>query len=278
MAAQTKTQNAPGFLIVFEGIDGSGKSTQIATLKKYIQKKYHRKVVISEWKGSRIIGKFLREVDSQEVKPTPLALSLITAGDLNERLQKEIKPALAAGKIVICDRYFYTAMVRDAVVNKIDATWVEKLYSHLPQPDLVVYLSVNDATSVQRVDNRIQNGFKKIEKDLKKRGKKVSSKRILREIRQLEGSLGGASMAGTMMNVVQMLQHGEKLYQMNGEPLTVEVAQRDRIELVNRLIQEYHSLYKKYGFVRLDAMQSIKRVFNDVKRAVQEKLGAPAIE
>lgn len=276
-SSQPQVQPMKGFLIVFEGIDGSGKSTQIKILKRYIQKKYHRKVVVSEWKGSPIVGKYLCEVDTFEFKPNPLALSLIMCADLNERYMKEIKPALASGKIVLCDRYFYTAMVRDSVVNNTDINWVESLYSHMPKPDVVVYLSVNDATSVQRVDQRIQTGFEKIEKDLKKHGKKVSSKRMLYEIRRLEGSLAGASMAGTMMNVVQMLQHGEKLYQINGEPLTVEVAQQDRVALVNRLIEQYHRLHKKYNFVRIDAQQSVQRVFKNLKQVFAEKLGTPAV-
>lgn len=280
MTSSSQTTPVPaqkGFLVAFEGIDGSGKSTQIKILKKYLQKKYRRRVVVSEWKGSPLVGKFLSEIDNLEVKPTSLALSLITCADLSERYTKEIKPALASGKIVLCDRYFYTAMVRDSVVNGTSMDWVEKLYSYLPVPDVVLYFSVNDATSVQRVDRRIQTGFEKIEKDLKKQGKKVSSKKMLREIRQLEGSLAGASIAGTMMNVVQMLQHGEKLYQVNGEPLTVEIAQRDRMGLINRLIEQYHTLHKKYNFVRVDAMQSVKRVFKDVKRVMQEKLGAPSL-
>lgn len=281
VSTPTQSQQSPvvpqGALIVFEGIDGAGKSTQVRLLKKYIEKKYRRKVFTSEWKGSNIIGKFLRDLNSMEFKPSPLALGLIMAADLNERYFKGIKQALASGKVVLCDRYFYTAMVRDAVVNKIDMQWTEGLYSHLPKPDLVIYLSVNDATSVQRVDSRIKGGFRKIEKDLKKHGKKVSSKRMLREIHRLEGSLAGASIAGTMMNVVQMLQHGEKLYQMNGEPLTVEIAQQERVTLINRLIQQYHSLYKQYNFVRIDAMQSVKGVFRNIKTVVQEKFGTPPL-
>lgn len=269
----TKTNKPKGTLIVFEGIDGSGKSTQIKKIKKYIKKQFDRDVVTSSWKSAPIVSDYLRDLDKLDEQPSPLALSLIVAADLNERVQKEIVPALERGKVVICDRYTYTGLVRDKVVNNIDTAWLEDVYSFAPKPDMVFYFQVNDATSVERVDQRMQEGLARLVKKLRKKHGKVSEKKISKLIDKLKGSMASGSTAGSMVDTIQSLRKGERIYQVNGDPLTEEIAQQQRMELVNHLIAEYNSLAKKQKFVEVDAMKPIQDVSWQIEHSLQSLFG-----
>lgn len=272
----TKTNKPKGTLIVFEGIDGSGKSTQIKKIKKYIKKQFDRDVVTSSWKSAPIVSDYLRDLDKLDEQPSPLALSLIVAADLNERVQKEIVPALERGKVVICDRYTYTGLVRDKVVNNIDTAWLEDVYSFAPKPDMVFYFQVNDATSVERVDQRMQEGLARLVKKLRKKHGKVSEKKISKLIDKLKGSMTSGSTAGSMVDTIQSLRKGERIYQVNGDPLTEEVAQQQRMELVNKLIAEYNALAKKQKFVEVDAMKPIQDVSWQIEQSLQGLFGKKA--
>lgn len=272
----TKTNKLKGTLIVFEGIDGSGKSTQIKRIKKYIKKQFDRDVVVSSWKSAPIVSDYLRDLDKLDEQPSPLALSLIVAADLNERVQKEIVPALERGQVVICDRYTYTGLVRDKVVNNIDTAWLEGIYSFAPKPDMVFYFQVNDATSVERVDQRMQEGLARLVKKLRKKHGKVSEKKISKLIDKLKGSMTNGSTAGSMVDTIQALRKGERIYQVNGDPLTEEIAQQQRMELVNHLIAEYNTIAKKQHFVEVDAMKPISDVSWQIEQSLQGLLGKKA--
>ncbi len=265
-----------GKLIVFEGIDGSGKSTQIKKIKKYIKQNFGRDVVVSSWKSGPIVSDYLRNLDKLEEQPSALALSLIVAADLNERVQKEIAPALAHGKVVLCDRYTYTGLVRDKVVNAIDTAWLEDVYSFAPTPDMVFYFQVNDATSVQRVDHRMQEGLANLVKKLRQKHGKVSEKKVGKLIEKLKGSMTNGSMAGSMVDTLHALRKGEKIYQVNGDPLTEEIAHKQRMQLVNNLIAEYNALAKKQRFVEVDAMKPIKDVSWQIEQSLQGLLSKKA--
>lgn len=265
-----------GKLIVFEGIDGSGKSTQIKRIKKYIKNNFGRDVVVSSWKSGPIISDYLRNLDKLVEQPASLALSLIVAADLNERVQKEIAPALERGKVVLCDRYTYTGLVRDKVVNGIDTAWLEDVYSFAPTPDMVFYFQVNDATSVQRVDLRMQEGLANLVKRLRQKHGKVSDKKVGKLIEKLKGSMTNGSMAGSMVDTLQALRKGEKIYQVNGDPLTEEIAQKQRMALVNDLIAEYNAIAKKQRFVKVDAMKPIKDVSWEIEQSLQGLLSKKA--
>ncbi|MBI4836648.1 MAG: dTMP kinase [Candidatus Abawacabacteria bacterium] len=261
----TNKMTTKGKLIVFEGIDGSGKSTQIKKVKKYIEKEYGRKVVVSSWKSSPLVGDYLKHVEELDEQPTPLAMSIIIAADLSERVAKVILPALAAGKVVLCDRYSYTGIIRDLVVNGLDEAWLEDMYSFAPSPDMVLYFKVTDAISVQRVDSRMEAGVSKLAKKLRKKKGKISPKQMQRLIKKLKGSMSGGSMSGSMVDTLRSLKKGEKLYQINGDPLTAEIAQDQRLTLVNKLIATYEQMSKKKHFQVIDAMQPIKAVSKQIK-------------
>ncbi len=130
---------APGRLIVVEGIDGSGKSTQISLLSQWLRLRGYA-VAFSEWNSSPLVRDTTRRGKKKEMF-TPTTFSLIHATDFADRLERYIQPLLKAGAIVCADRYAYTAFARD-VVRGVDRAWVRNLYRFAPQPHLAFYFKV----------------------------------------------------------------------------------------------------------------------------------------
>ncbi len=140
--------NMQGLLIVIEGTDGVGKSTQVNLLKNYIESECYG-CMLSEWKTSRLISNVINEAKDKNLLNTT-TFSLLYAADYAERLENEIIPALQSGFVVILDRYVYTAYVRDSVRGH-DIGWVKNLYNYAPKPDLVFYLDVSVDVLLKRI-------------------------------------------------------------------------------------------------------------------------------
>jgi len=128
-----------GLLVVIEGTDGSGKSTQLELLKRSIENQSYG-VMVSEWKTSKLIADVIDDAKDRNLL-NATTFSLIYAADFADRLENQIIPALKSGFIVLLDRYTYTAFTRDVVRNQ-DIEWVKKLYDYAPEPDLVFYLDM----------------------------------------------------------------------------------------------------------------------------------------
>ena len=143
-----KKHNYPGALIVIEGTDGSGKSTQINLLKRWIEDQCYG-CMVSEWKTSRLISKVIDDAKERALL-NPTTFSLLYASDFADRLENTILPALEAGFVVLLDRYTYTAFARD-VVRGQDIEWVKRLYSYAPKPDLVFYLDMPQELLLKRI-------------------------------------------------------------------------------------------------------------------------------
>ncbi|MGI0131725.1 MAG: dTMP kinase [Thermoplasmata archaeon] len=137
----------PGRLIVFEGLDGSGKSTQARLLVKWLQSRGYR-VFFTEWNSSELVSQTIRRGKKKGLL-TPTTFSLLHATDFADRFERHILPPLRAGYIVVCDRYAYTAFVRDAA-RGCDPAWVRNLYGFAPVPDRTFYFKVPVATSLKR--------------------------------------------------------------------------------------------------------------------------------
>lgn len=148
METQTPKHNYNGLLIVIEGTDGSGKSTQIDLLKNYIEDKSYG-AMVSEWKTSRLIANVIDDAKDKNLL-NATTFSLLYAADFADRLENTIIPALNAGFVVLMDRYKYTAFARD-VVRGHNLEWVKKLYNYAPEPDLVFYLDMPVDTLLKRV-------------------------------------------------------------------------------------------------------------------------------
>src|SRR5882672_12654420 len=122
-----------GKLIVVEGIDGSGKSTQLSLLSQWLRSQGYA-VAFSEWNSSQLVKQTTRRGKKKEMF-TPTTFSLLHATDFADRLESYITPLLKAGAIVCADRYAYTAFARD-VVRGVSSGWVRNLYSFSTRPNL----------------------------------------------------------------------------------------------------------------------------------------------
>src|SRR5499433_1416932 len=137
-----------GKLIVVEGIDGSGKSTQISLLSRWLRSQGYA-VAFSEWNSSPLVKQTTRRGKKKEMF-TPTTFSLIHATDFADRMERYILPLLKAGAVVCADRYAYTAFARDAV-RGVDSAWVRNLYRFAVKPNLAFYFKVPLEVALGRI-------------------------------------------------------------------------------------------------------------------------------
>ena len=128
-----------GKLIVVEGIDGSGKSTQISLLSHWLRSQGYA-VAFSEWNSSPLVRQATRRGKKKEMF-TPTSFSLIHATDFADRMESYILPLVKSGAIVCADRYAYTAFARD-VARGVGRRWVRNLYRFAMHPNLAFYFRV----------------------------------------------------------------------------------------------------------------------------------------
>jgi dTMP kinase len=144
---RVKLEELAGKLIVVEGADGSGRSTQIARLVDWLETGGHPTVQVG-LKRSTLVSKELEKAQEGNILSRS-TLSLFYATDFADQLDNIILPALKAGFIVLADRYIYTLMARD-MVRGMDEAWLKNLYGIALEPDAVFYLSVQPQELVQR--------------------------------------------------------------------------------------------------------------------------------
>ncbi|MCI0707267.1 MAG: dTMP kinase [Ignavibacteriae bacterium] len=138
----------PGRLIIVEGIDGSGKSTQIQLLQKWLVSMGYR-VFFTEWNSSALVKETIRRGKKKNLL-TPTTFSILHATDFADRLAHLILPPLKAGMIVLADRYVFTAFARD-VVRGVHPEWVRQMYGFAVRPDLAFYFKVPIEVSLKRI-------------------------------------------------------------------------------------------------------------------------------
>ncbi len=137
-----------GKLIVVEGIDGSGKSTQLSLLSQWLRSQ-RIAVSFSEWNSSPLVRETTRRGKKKNMF-TPVTFSLIHATDFADRLERYIIPLLKAGAVVCADRYAYTAFARD-VVRGVSRRWVRNLYRFAVRPNLAFYFRVPLEVAIGRI-------------------------------------------------------------------------------------------------------------------------------
>ncbi|MBK9139132.1 MAG: thymidylate kinase [Verrucomicrobia bacterium] len=138
----------PGRLIAVEGLDGSGKSTQIHLLKRWLEQQ-GLKVFFSEWNSSELV-KTATTRGKQQALLTPTTFSLIHATDFADRYERQLVPLLRGGYLVLCDRYVFTAFARD-VVRGCPQQWVRGIYSFAALPDLTFFFKASLEVSLHRI-------------------------------------------------------------------------------------------------------------------------------
>jgi len=138
----------PGKLFIVEGIDGSGKSTQLDLLHKWLVSEGYL-VVATEWNSASIVKQTTRRGKKRRLL-TPMSFSLIHSADFASRTYQQILPALRGGAVVLADRYVYTAFARDAV-RGVNREWLRELYSFAVEPSLAFYFDVPLAEAITRI-------------------------------------------------------------------------------------------------------------------------------
>ncbi len=136
-----------GKLIVIEGADGSGRSTQIKLLTEYLEGCGYATVNVGLKRSNLVSAELEQAMQGNVLSPT--TLSLFYATDFADQLENNIVPALKAGFIVLADRYIYTLMARD-ILRGGDPEWLRILYSVALVPDAVFYLDVSAGFLIER--------------------------------------------------------------------------------------------------------------------------------
>ena len=136
-----------GRLIVIEGADGSGRSTQIRRLVDWLEASGHATTQVG-LKRSNLASEELESAKNGNIL-NRTTMSLFYATDFADQLENIIIPSLRAGFIVLADRYIYTLMARD-MVRGLDSDWVKSLYSIALKPDAVFYLKLPPEKLIQR--------------------------------------------------------------------------------------------------------------------------------
>ncbi|MDE2491322.1 MAG: dTMP kinase [Elusimicrobia bacterium] len=227
----------PGRLIVVEGLDGSGKSTQLERLKELLEAK-GLKVVATGWNSSEVVSDAVKKA-KKEHSLTPQTFALLNASDLADRLDKVILPALKNGEIVLADRWFFTALARDRT-RGMDAAWLKRLYAFAPKPDLTLYFRLPVATAVSRVLAR-------------------SSGRVgLSE--DFDESSGGKVL-------------GQNWYAAGRDMRFAEDDAENFREFQTRVAASYDAQAREYGFRRIDAARGRDEVSAETQAAVLKALG-----
>jgi len=141
-------QELPGKLIAVEGLDGSGKSTQIHLVKRWLELEGY-KVFFTEWNSSPLLRQSVKNGKREQLL-TPTTFALIHCTDFADRYERQILPLLHAGYIVLADRYIFTAFARDAV-RGCDRDWVKSLYSYAVHPHVTFFFDVPLEMALSRI-------------------------------------------------------------------------------------------------------------------------------
>ena len=138
-----------GIFVVIEGLDGSGKTTQANLLAKKLSQNYSVMLTAEPSQGK--IGTFIREGCLYEDKRLPIeAEALLFAADRIEHMQKEIKPALDKGKLVICDRYIYSSLAYQGSEG-LSLDWIRTINARALQPDFSIFIDVAPERVLERL-------------------------------------------------------------------------------------------------------------------------------
>jgi dTMP kinase len=141
-------EHLPGKLIAVEGLDGSGKSTQIHLVHQWLKSKGYR-VFFTEWNSSSLVREATKKGKKRQLL-TPTTFSLIHATDFADRYERQMLPLLRAGYIVLCDRYIFTSFARDAT-RGCDQAWLRDMYGFARIPDITFFFRLPLEVALGRI-------------------------------------------------------------------------------------------------------------------------------
>ena len=227
MARKQGSPRNRGRLIVVEGIDGSGKSTQIQLLRRWLEAR-GVKVFFTEWNSSDLVRQATKRGKKKNLL-TPTTFSLLHATDFADRLTYSIIPYLKAGITVLADRYIYTAFARD-VARGVDRRWVRDLYAFAGKPDAAFYFRVPIDVAVGRIlGARAKIKFYEAGMDLGLSADPVESFRlfqgkVLEEYDRLSGEYGFRVIDGTRSIDAQQRQVRDLVSRLFDHPAVAEAS------------------------------------------------------
>ena len=141
-------EDTPGRLVVVEGTDGVGRSTQIAMLREWLEAEGYA-VLVTGFRRSQLAATGIdRAMRGNTLDP--LTLNLFYATDFWDRLEKNIVPALRSGMVALVDRYIFSIIAR-ARVRGVSPRWLNDVFEFAVVPDIVLYLDVDVEHLVPRV-------------------------------------------------------------------------------------------------------------------------------
>lgn len=247
-------------LIVLEGIDLSGRTTQVQLLLDWLLAQ-HYYVTTTAWRTSPLISDLLARARTATLL-RPLSYSMLYAADHIDRTQHVIRPALERGEIVLADRYLYTAFARDTA-RGLDAAWVQNLYRDSVQPDAVFYLHISPEEAVKRrlglQQQRLveQHAGKQKSAKIDKDSKDGRDDRNSREHKQRKKG--------------KEVQKGEQIATLQTSALTGEALESFRNFEV-KMYSEYQRMQKAYEFTVIEGNQPIDQVQATLRRAIMRLL------
>jgi dTMP kinase len=137
---RVEREDVTGKLIVIEGTDGVGRSTQLSMLVPWLETHGHP-VVLTGWNRSLLVSKLITSAKEGTLL-NKVTYTLLYATDFADRLERVVIPALKAGMVVVADRYVGTAFAR-GLVRDVDKQWMRELYDFAPKPDLTLYMRLD---------------------------------------------------------------------------------------------------------------------------------------
>lgn len=212
-----------GRLIIVEGCDGSGKSTQMYLLKRWLEQ-LNYSVFFTEWNSSELVKKSTKKAKKQNLL-TPTTFCLMHASDFADRYEKFILPHLRAGYLVLADRYIYTAFARDAA-RGCDSEWVRKVYDFALRPDIAFYFQAPLDISVSRIlSGRAELKYHEAGMDLGLSNDPVESFKLFQ---------------GVIKDQYDGMAEAENFVVMDAT-ISIEEQQQQMREIVNRrILREFH--------------------------------------
>jgi len=243
-------------LIVLEGIDLSGRTTQVELLRDWlVAQRYH--VTTTAWRTSPLISDVLARA---RMGPPlrPLTYSLLYCADHMDRTQQVIQPAMERGEIVLADRYIYTAFARDTA-RGLDGAWVRNLYRFSAQPDVVFYLHISPEEAVKRRLALQRQRLGKVEQISRKEGKGTKV-----------GKDGKEGKDGKQQK--QQKPQKQQAGAMAPEPILTGAALESFRNFEIKMYSEYQSMQKEFDFSVIEGNQSIDQVQAVLQRAITRLL------
>jgi thymidylate kinase len=247
----------PGTLIIFEWADGSGKTTQIKSLKKLLEKEGHE-VTVSAWKTAPIIWSFLTENEAQkkmDERILPETNLFLQTADLLYRIEREVIPALKKNHIVILDRGVHTLIVRGLIIGMSEVQirtgllwWRNTLYKELFDKAYMVHITINTDESLKRLKKRMMNDRRK--------------KDTLNKKKVAEGTL----LTLHYINNLVYAPDGKKMTR-NDKKIFVQKTQAQIIDTYNSVFRE-----EKHSYIEIDGTILPDEITRNLKEKVVDMI------